>query len=774
MEYAMRRLLLAFFSFYVLAAVVSCRGGAETADSGSASITPPQQVLGELPMLAELDSAVDYKHAASFGDEELVNLQPELGNHTSNAITGTGFIQLPSLAKKMSAAWYGVTVQYVLDDSDPGNIVRTTVPYVAPYELRITKTGGKYWFLTADYSQGRWEFLSEEITDDTHTFPIGLAANAANAAGTFWFAVVTYGGENVTLTSIAMDYPSQDYAGYAIDYHENIAAQDHTNLATDIILPLNTGNALLPPPPYPVVLFRTPYSKNSSTVTNLGRLISAVNAVMIIQYFRGRLNDTGEWPDSGGTESIFRDHVGPDHTDGLDTLAWIKQRQFYNGTTLLAGWSALGIAAYQEAAVVGADIKGFYPLLSSADVGSWAARRGGCFKRSNIEGWITNTGLPTGLIAEAEDAYSTNDADYWDAVDYIKHPGGFDAPGWHETGWFDVDVESTIASWQAINTLGGPHAAGQQWLVIGPWWHDLALRTQNSGDLHFPNTSDLNDPSELPNGWDPLALNQWAFYILGRSIGYTPPANHVLAYFIGEEGSTVQPHNRWYELAGWPPAYTETTLYLGGLNQLTDSAPASSTADVVIDPANPVPTLGGANLNVLFAGLPVLAGPRDQLALDGNPGVVHFVAAAPGADTSYAGPFEAVLYVSVTGAVDSDVMLKLVDVYPGVNGAEIAIADSAVRLSRYLAETGQGPLVAGQVYEVHMEIGQRAWVLADDHYLRLDAATTNYPRFDINPGDGNAFYDPASPSGVTGTLTLHLGGTTPSHIVLPEFNPATI
>jgi uncharacterized protein len=750
--------------------ILGCGGGLNAGLHHPDGQLPP--VEQALPAISELGTAQDRKLAAAFGDEFAANLPAESGNYSSNAIVNTGAVQLPSGPTTMSAAWYGTTMQYVLDNTDPGNPVRVPVPYIAPYEIRVTTTGGKYWFLTADFMSGKWRIQPTEVTADSQAFPIGLAANASNDKGTFWFAIVTYGGENVTITGLELDFPSQDFAALPIEVHEYITAEDGTQLATDTYLPLDTGSPLLPPPPYPVILFRTPYSKDPLLYGPLSQLIGGVNAVMMVQYFRGRLSDSGVWPDSTGTPTLFREHAGPEHTDGLDTITWIKERQFYNGDMLLAGPSALGVSAYQAATQAGSDIKGFYPIMSSSDIGSWAAERNGCFKRSNVEGWITSQNLPSGLLEQAETAYSSGDQAYWAAVDFTTQAAGVNAPGWHETGWFDVDVESTIKSWAAINSNGGPLAAGNQWLVIGPWTHSQAgSRGYLVGDLEFPNDSSLNDPSHLPAGWDALSLNQWAFFVIGRTIGYTPPANRVLAYFIGEEGNTTQPHNRWYELAGWPPVASETELFLSGANELLDTIPGDGTVDVLIDPANSVPTVGGAVLPVIFNLAPVIPGPMDQRVLGGHTGVQSFFASPPGADVSLAGPIQATLYVSVSGAVDSDVMLKLVDVYPG-GGAEILIADSAVRLSRYLADTGQGALVEDQVYQIELEIGQRAWVLGDDHQLRLDIATTNYPRFDLNPSDGNAFWDIFDPSGVTGTLAVHCGGVTPSTISLPEFNPA--
>ena len=750
-------MLVLFILVCLIPSLIGCGGGSTTEGSTPAIEPPPATQV--LPAISELNSYYSEKAVAAFGDEQTYPFQVELGNYSANAIVNAGSVQLPSGASEMSAAWYGFTLSYVLDASDPENIVYAPVPYIAPYELRVTTQGGSYWFLTADFRNGKWNIHAEEYNAGTQTFPIGLAANASNMSGTFWFAIVTYGGENATITGLELDYPSQLFEAIPITYHEYITADDGTQLATDVYLPMDTGSILLPPPPYPVILFRTPYYKDPLLYGAFSQAIGGVNAVMIVQYFRGRLSDSGVWPDSTGTETLFREHAGPDHTDSLDTLAWIKERQFYNGDMLLAGPSALGVSAYQTAATAGADIKGFYPIMSTSDIGTWAAQRNGCFKRSNVEGWLTEGGFPSELLTEAETAYATDDADYWAAVDFTTQASGVNAPGWHETGWYDVDVESTIASWDAISTNGGPLAADNQWLVIGPWTHDNAGSRGNVvGDLSFPNDDSIHDPSVLPAGWDALALNQWGFYVIGRTLGYTPPTSRVLVYLIGEEGTANNEQNIWLELPGWPPAGDGMeAIYLDATGMLIPDVPGvEDTITVPYDSSDPVLTLGGANLPVIFDSAPVAAGPFDQRAVSVHPDVRMF--ATPwtiGGVYTIAGPIELTLWVS-TDMADCEVMAKLVDVYP--DGTEIPVADSAVRLSRYLGED----VVVDEIYEVHLTIGERAYSFGDEHVQRLDIAASNYPRFDLVPVD------------TTGTITLYVGPTHPSKIELPTFDPLAL
>jgi predicted acyl esterase len=57
------------------------------------------------------------------------------------------------------------------------------------------------------------------------------------------------------------------------------------------------------------------------------------------------------------------------------------------------------------------------------------------------------------------------------------------------------------------------------------------------------------------------------------------------------------------------------------------------------------------------------------------------------------------------------------------------------------------------------------------HSIIVNIQSTNYPRFDINPGNGDPFYD--GDNGVVQQNTLYYGGERLSRIILPEFDPTT-
>jgi len=89
-------------------------------------------------------------------------------------------------------------------------------------------------------------------------------------------------------------------------------------------------------------------------------------------------------------------------------------------------------------------------------------------------------------------------------------------------------------------------------------------------------------------------------------------------------------------------------------------------------------------------------------------------------------------------------------------------------LSWYLEQEGLGSVVPGTVYELEIEIGHRAHVFSTSHRIGLVVQSSNYPRFDLNPGNGDPFFDGV---GVAQNNTIYFGADNASVLVIPYFDP---
>ncbi len=754
--------LIAMLLCGLLAALASCGGGRSPALSGGAGLAPPS--AAQLPSLQE---ALEEGRLQSLSLSADPALQPlanpaqrrasavslDLDLSQANLLGSTadaGGLHLDATSRQLSAAYFVVNVDY--NDR--------AVQYLAPYRLTPTRGGGEgaVWVGFADFKAQRWVFSDAPLSEFSRNFDVFLDRNAADVNGRFLFCLAVQSGQSADITALALEYPEAPPPGEAVRYLQPITARDGTVLGTDIYLPYYYANVVeeqLAPPPHPAVLVRTPYDKAAIDPT-LINLAPSAYTVALVQYFRGRRFDSGQLPDSNGAETLFRDHAGPDFFDTIDTVNWLEGRNFYNGQLALYGPSALGIAAWQSLPELGDRVDFVFTQVSSADPFNYAAFQNGCFCKYNMEGFVGLNDYPQSLLDDALQAYSSQDSAYFSAVDFTGRAGEARSPGIHETGWWDADVEETIRSWRAFNSSGGVGAAGEQQLVIGPWSHST-LRGNQVGILSFPDTDDSHDPGEQPSERDGFLL---ALSKLGRYLPLAAPAEKVYYYIIGAEGSTSGLNNIWQASADWPPveASASRSWYLE-LGTLSDNPPAAGpVAFWQSDPADPMPTLGGALLP--FGVLP--EGPQDVSPLLLRGDQVFWSSAPLAEDTTLAG--EALAHLNLTAHnTDADVVLRLVDLYPD-NGQKIPVAENIVRLSYVLAQAGSGPLVEGQEYGLDISIGQRAYTFAAGHSIGLMLCSADYPRYELNPGNGNLL--PDGQSDETLTVDLSEGGEEPSSLTL--------
>jgi putative CocE/NonD family hydrolase len=233
---------------------------------------------------------------------------------------------------------------------------------------------------------------------------------------------------------------------------------------------------------------------------------------------------------------------------------------------------------------------------------------------------------------------------------------------------------------------------------------------------------------------------------------------------------------RWRDEQEWPLRRARPTpLYLAPAGKLTRNPPPASPPErYLADPRHPVPTLGG---NISSQGRLMPVGPMDQhcrkqwfacpdeMPLASRNDVLVFETEPLKEDMEVTGTVSVNLWISSDGA-DTDFTAKLVDVYPPSRdfpaGAEFNIGDSIVRARFRDSVERAAPLTPGQVYPVKIELYPTSLLFARGHRIRLDVASSNFPRFDVNPNTGeplnahrhrrvarNAVYhDPAHPSHV--------------------------
>jgi len=197
----------------------------------------------------------------------------------------------------------------------------------------------------------------------------------------------------------------------------------------------------------------------------------------------------------------------------------------------------------------------------------------------------------------------------------------------------------------------------------------------------------------------------------------------------------------------------------------------------VHDPYHPVPTIGGA----IASGAPVMeAGGFDQREgpqffgsrepwprLAERADVLVFETDPLETELELTGQALAELFVSST-AVDTDVMIKIVDVYPASEdypaGYALNITHGLRRMRFRDSFEKPEPMEAGKIYRVKIASFPMSNRFAAGHRIRIEIASSNFPHFDINPGTDWRIegLDP-----VLARNTIYMGADHASRLLLP-------
>ena len=247
-----------------------------------------------------------------------------------------------------------------------------------------------------------------------------------------------------------------------------------------------------------------------------------------------------------------------------------------------------------------------------------------------------------------------------------------------------------------------------------------------------------------------------------RPVSRTNVKNVTFYVMSSNDEAGKQAGQFWTTMEAWPAPFTTSYFFHGDGSVTTtkaedsDGKPASRS--FVSDPSNPVPTNGGSNLFLD-------CGPLDQAAIDARDDVLVYQTAAYVEEEAMTGPIDAYLYVS-SDAVDTDIMVRMSDVYP--TGEVRLIQDSAARLRWRNAGLTPQYLNKGDIVQVHVSLWNTSYVIAPGHALRFSISSTNYPRFSINRNNGLLLGDANYPGeNITATNTIYSTHKLPSYVDLP-------
>jgi len=553
-----------------------------------------------------------------------------------------------------------------------------------------------------------------------------------------------------------------------------VPMRDGVRLATDVYLPTDVDG------PVPVIFWRTPYNFNQLSERRVKFVQAAVDHgyAFVIQNERGKFFSEGEW-----------EILGFPRTDGYDALDWIVEQPWSTDKVGTIGCSS---SAEWQLALAAADHPAhaaMVPMASGAGIGrvgsfyeqgNWY--RGGAFQML-FATWlysVQNTQRPTfpaGLSQEDlvrlsryfDLAAEMPEVDWEEKLKHlplvelmteVEGPEGIFAeflrrgpndPAWYEGGlyhddepfgvpslwfnsWYDVSIGPNLELFNHVRrNAEDPEVARNQYVVVAPTPHCRFFGTEEETIVGDRSVGDARmDYEELIYRW-------FDFWLKGERNGFDEDTPRVQYYTMGA--------NEWSSDTSWPPEKsTPVTYYLDsgeganslfGDGALTTRRPTATAGQdsFTYDPQIPVPSLGGG---ICCIGGAVEPGAFDQRPNEARHDVLVYTSEPLEQGLTVSGTVEITLYVG-SSAKDTDFTVKLVDVAPDGTAYNL---DETIQRARYREGYDREVFMdADQIYELAVSPMNTSNHFAPGHRIRVEVASSNFPRFARNLNTGGNNFD---------------------------------
>lgn len=506
----------------------------------------------------------------------------------------------------------------------------------------------------------------------------------------------------------AMKLPVAQSHAIKVERNLKIPMPDGAVLLADRYIPKGGGG--------PLVLVRSPYGRSNIFGTLFGTLFAERGLQVLLQSCRGTFGSQGRFDPFA------------ERDDGLATVAWMREQEWYPGSFCTAGPSYLGMVQWAIAGEVGPELTAMAALVTTTDPQAMIFG-GGSFSLETSLVWINllanqerqfawlrqrSAGrrlrpLFASLPLDRLDSQTTGqpvtpwqewlahpgaDDDYWVTRRYSRE--AVSASVSFAGGWYDIFLPGLLDDYAALRA--GGH---EPYLLIGPWQHTDAegMAACISESIAWLRARMLDDASQLRSA--PVRV-----YVGGA----------------GDAGGAGE----WRDLPSWPPRACEQRWHLQADGGLRPDVPEAAEPDsYTYDPADPTPSVGGP---VLSASPRRITVPPDNRDLEARSDVLTYTSAPLDQDLEVIGQVAVDLVVR-SSLEHTDFFARLCDV--DRSGRSVGVCDALRRLT-----PGQPVAEPDGTIKLTIELWPTAHVFTAGHAIRLQVSSGAHPRFARNPGSG--------------------------------------
>ncbi|MFC1607251.1 CocE/NonD family hydrolase [Candidatus Latescibacterota bacterium] len=539
-----------------------------------------------------------------------------------------------------------------------------------------------------------------------------------------------------------------------------VEMRDGVRLSTNIYRPDTEGK-------FPAVLARTPYNG----IWSKFEFLAQCGYVVLIQDTRGTY-------ESEGVFNPFHD----ESDDGYDTIAWVANQPWCNGSVGMTNASYVGHTQWMAALTNPPALKTIIPTVACIDLYD-VAYFGGAFKLSLWTIWSPAQIAPYNQrnnpnwraeldeyikavplldidkqigwrVSNLRDWFSHPEEDrYWDIYNVKDNLSTVRTSSLIIACWFDFFLKANLNSYIGMTKKSiSPDIRKKQKLLICPAGHGIPRDPITKyGDIDFGKGS-YTDYEALHIRWFDSELKG-----IDNGIWDEPP---VKIFIMGD--------NVWRYENEWPLARTEYTKYYFESNgkananseggRISTSIPRSTQNDsYTYDPRNPVPSSPDGSVFNPFANFPI-----DHRPLYSREDILLYTTDTLENSLEVTGPVEVILYAS-SSSVTTDFTAKLLDVYP--DGRSMYVCDGIIRATHRNGPVNTTFIEPDKIYEYTIDLAATSNVFKKGHQIRVEISSSNFPRFDrnLNTTLNNAL----ATEMVTATQTIYHDKDHPSCIILP-------
>ena len=343
----------------------------------------------------------------------------------------------------------------------------------------------------------------------------------------------------------------------------------------------------------------------------------------------------------------------------------------------------------------------------------------------------------------------------WKMIDFGGEGDRNGAPALYVNAWYDLSTGPNIAMFQyQTKNAANERARNNTFMIIAPTLH---CQQSNATEHTIVGQRDMGDARFDYAGFYLRWFDHWLKGI-DNGIEREP---RVRTYLMGA--------NEWRAYDTWPPKDAKpVTYYLdsdGGANtlrgngRLTTLPPKKEGRDAyTYDPLHPTPSVGGQVCCFSAAA----GGSFDQSQVEARPDVLVYTSGPLTAPVEVIGSIPVALYVS-SDAKDTDIIVKLVDVYP--DGKAYNLDEQALRLRWREGYDRPVLMEPNHVYKVEIPPLVTSNSFLVGHRIRVAITSSSFPMLERNLNTGGPNYNEKEP--VISHNAIHHAPAYLSSIVLP-------